>query len=95
LVPSYIHYAKVVLHKGSTNKRVKAALKLGFVFEDKYQERKWKSGKSFRMFRERIKLLNKVEYDPSTLKFEEMMLEINEDEVSSLLVDAYFDSGML
>ena len=56
-VPSYIHSAtKVVLHKGSTNKRVKAALKLGFVFEDEFQEIRWKSGKSFGMYRKKIKL---------------------------------------
>ncbi len=115
-VPRYIHYTKVVLHKGSINKRVKAALKIGFIFEDQYQKTKWKNGKSFRLFRERIKLqVEKVEYDPLTLKmfrkeiklvkqeeydpltkkFQEMMLEMNEDEIGSLLFNTYLASGML
>ena len=47
------------------------------------------------MFREGIKLVKKVEYDPLTLKFQEMMLEMNEDEFSSLLVDTYLASGRL
>ena len=94
-VPSYIHYAKVVLHKGSINKRVRAALKLGFSFEDEYDAIQWKSGKNFSMFRKGIKSVKKVEYDPLTLKFQEMMLEMNEDEFSSLLVDTYLASGRL
>jgi hypothetical protein len=47
------------------------------------------------MFRKGIKSVKKVEYDTLTLKFQEMMLKMNEDEISSLLVEAYLASGML
>jgi hypothetical protein len=96
-VKSYIHCAKVnlTLHKGSIAKIVGAALKSGFLFEPEDEARKWNSGKNFRMFRKGIKLVKKVKYDPLTLKFQEMKLVMNEDEISSLLVEAYFASGML
>ena len=64
--PSYVHYA-VTLYKGSIDARVKAALKLGFIFEDEIEERKWKSGKSFNMYRKRIKLEKKEEMDVDIL----------------------------
>jgi hypothetical protein len=53
--PSYVHYA-VTLYKGSIDARVKAALKLGFIFEDEIERRKWKNGKSFSMYRKSIKV---------------------------------------
>ena len=58
--PSYVHYAAVTFYKGSIDTRVKAAIKLGFFFEDEIEEKKWKSGKSFRMYREKIKSEKKV-----------------------------------
>jgi hypothetical protein len=53
---SFFHYAAVTFYNGSIDRRVKAALKLGFFFDDEIEERKWKSGKSFSMYRKRIKV---------------------------------------
>jgi hypothetical protein len=50
---------------------------------------------TLKMFREEIKSVNQEEYDQLTTKFQEMMLDMNEDELSSLLVDTYLASGML
>ena len=60
--PSYVHYA-VTLHKGSIDTRVKAALKLGFSFEDEIGEKKWKSVQSFRMYRKKMKSEKKEEME--------------------------------
>ncbi len=65
--PSYVHYAIVTFHRGSMDTRVKAALKLGFFFEDEIEERKWKRGKSFSMYRKGIKLEKKEEMDVDIL----------------------------
>jgi hypothetical protein len=50
---------------------------------------------TLKMFRKEIKLVKQEEYDPLTKKFQEMMLEMNEDEFSSLIVDAYFAASMI
>ena len=72
--PSYVHYA-VTLHKGSIDTRVKAALKLGFFFEDEIERRKWKSGKSFSMYRKSIKVDERLAKEKQE-KLENEVIEI-------------------